>query len=347
MREVDVLIIGAGPAGSVCGYLLKKEGVDCLIVDFASFPREKVCGGGLTPKAWRLLESLIPHLKYDYLPVNRLRLQFENDPVCEFNSEFELRMTQRKEFDYTLLKNYQEAGGEFVQDAFAKYEELSDGRILVTLKSGTQLSCRYLVAADGSNSQIRQQIHGDSKLRAMFLEQFDEGKESDDVFVHFSNNYRPGVFYKFSSVGRDMYGYASVETNDDMPRHKAGFKQALTKFGVPVDRICGAYIQLDTVPHTADNVILIGDAGGFANKLTGEGLYDAFKTAANAKRAIVEGRSFSETNKEEFRKMEHQKKVYEFFFSPIGWRLLRWALRCPRIIKWLFDAKMKRETFRA
>ena len=77
------------------------------------------------------------------------------------------------------------------------------------------------------------------------------------------------------------------------------------------------------------------------------GLYDAFKTAANAKRAIVEGRSFSETNKEEFRKMEHQKKVYEFFFSPIGWRLLRWALRCPRIIKWLFDAKMKRETFRA
>ena len=87
--------------------------------------------------------------------------------------------------------------------------------------------------------------------------------------------------------------------------------------------------------------------GGFANKLTGEGLYDAFKTAANAKRAIVEGRSFSETNKEEFRKMEHQKKVYEFFFSPIGWRLLRWALRCPRIIKWLFDAKMKRETFRA
>ena len=94
-------------------------------------------------------------------------------------------------------------------------------------------------------------------------------------------------------------------------------------------------------------MILIGDAGGFANKLTGEGLYDAFKTAANAKRAIVEGRSFSDTNKEEFRKMEHQKKMYEFFFSPMGWRLLRWVLRHPKIIKWLFDAKMKRETFRA
>ena len=271
----------------------------------------------------------------------------ENDAVCEFQAEYPIRMTRRKDFDYSLLQYYLDHGGELMKGSFARFDQQADGQVLVTLKSGEQISCRYLVAADGSNSQIRQQIHGDSKLRAMFLEQFDEGKESDDVFVHFSNNYRPGVFYKFSSVGRDMYGYASVETNDDMPRHKAGFKQALTKFGVPVDRICGAYIQLDTVPHTADNVILIGDAGGFANKLTGEGLYDAFKTAANAKRAIVEGRSFSETNKEEFRKMEHQKKVYEFFFSPIGWRLLRWALRCPRIIKWLFDAKMKRETFRA
>ena len=347
IRHIDVLIIGAGPAGSVCGSLLKQAGVECLIVDQATFPRDKVCGGGLTVKAWRLLDMLLPGIQYNYRPITRMRCQFENDAVCEFQAEYPIRMTRRKDFDYSLLQYYLDHGGELMKGSFARFDQQADGQVLVTLKSGEQISCRYLVAADGSNSQIRQQIHGDSKLRAMFLEQFDEGKESDDVFVHFSNNYRPGVFYKFWSVGRDMYGYASVETNDDMPRHKAGFKQALTKFGVPVDRICGAYIQLDTVPHTADNVILIGDARGSANKLTGEGLYDAFKTAANAKRAIVEGRSFSETNKEEFRKMEHQKKVYEFFFSPIGWRLLRWALRCPRIIKWLFDAKMKRETFRA
>ena len=125
------------------------------------------------------------------------------------------------------------------------------------------------------------------------------------------------------------------------------FRKVLRDMGCPDEKPLGAYIPQSIEYPLRKNIILIGDAGGFANKLTGEGLYDAFKTAANAKRAIVEGRSFSETNKEEFRKMEHQKKVYEFFFSPIGWRLLRWALRCPRIIKWLFDAKMKRETFRA
>ena len=120
----------------------------------------------------------------------------------------------------------------------------------------------------------------------------------------------------------------------------------------PREKVCGggmsvkAYISLDTVQSTVDHVILIGDAGGFANKLTGEGLYDAFKTAANAKQAIVEGKPFSVTNREEFRKMEHQVKVFNFFFSPCGWRLIRWGMSHPRMMKWLFDAKMKRETFR-
>ena len=75
-------------------------------------------------------------------------------------------------------------------------------------------------------------------------------------------------------------------------------------------------------------------------------VYDAFKTAANAKQAIVEGKPFSVTNREEFRKMEHQVKVFNFFFSPCGWRLIRWGMSHPRMMKWLFDAKMKRETFR-
>jgi flavin-dependent dehydrogenase len=299
----------------------------------------------LTVKAWRLLDMLLPGITYDYRPITRMRCQFENDPVCEFQSEYAIRMTRRKDFDYTLLQYYQNHGGQFLKGSFARFEQQANGRVLVTLKSGEQILCRYLVGADGANSLIRRQIHGEPKLHALFLEQFSEGEKDDDVFVHFSSNYKPGVFYKFSSIGRDMYGYANLESNENVPRHKANFREVLTKFGVEEGRICGAYIPLNTVPHTADNVILIGDAGGFANKLTGEGLYDAFKTAANAKRAIVEGKSFKETNADEFLKMEHQIKVFKFFFSPIGWRLIRWFMHYPKVIKWLFDAKMKRETF--
>ena len=66
LKQVDVVIIGAGPAGSICGYLLQKAGKSCLLVDHATFPRDKLCGGGLTPKCWKLLDELIPGFKYEY-----------------------------------------------------------------------------------------------------------------------------------------------------------------------------------------------------------------------------------------------------------------------------------------
>lgn len=348
VKQVEVLIIGAGPAGSVCGSLLRRSGTECIIVDHATFPRDKVCGGGLTVKAWRLLDMLLPDIKYDYRPISRMRLQFEDDPVCEFEAEYPIRMTQRKEFDNSLLQYYLQTGGELIKGSFARFEQQADGRILVTLKSGQQFSCRYLVAADGANSLIRRQIHGpiDMKHHALFLEYYVEGEYSDDVFVHFSDKYRPGCFYKFSSNRRDIYGFVSAEDNENVQLLKRKFSDALTRFDAPEGHMRGAYIPLETVESSIPNVILIGDAGGFPNKLTGEGLYDAFKTAYYAKQAIVENKPFSETNREEFEKMKRQEKVYQFFFSKTGLRLVRWVMKHPHIAKWLFDAKMKRETFR-
>ena len=87
MRETKVVIIGAGLAGSTCANLLKEAGVDCVLVDFQQFPREKVCGGGLTPKAWRLLNDLMPDLNYDYLPVTRLRLMIDRKVATEIEPQ--------------------------------------------------------------------------------------------------------------------------------------------------------------------------------------------------------------------------------------------------------------------
>ena len=144
IKHIDVLIIGAGPAGSVCGSLLKQAGVECLIVDQATFPRDKVCGGGLTVKAWRLLDMLLPGIQYNYRPITRMRCQFENDAVCEFQAEYPIRMTRRKDFDYSLLQYYLDHGGELMKGSFARFDQQADGQVLVTLKSGEQISCRYL-----------------------------------------------------------------------------------------------------------------------------------------------------------------------------------------------------------
>lgn len=340
VRKVSVLIVGAGPSGSVCGYLLKKAGVDCVIIDYASFPRDKICGGGLTPKAWRLLDQLIPGVKYDYLPIKRLRMQFDDDPVCEFESEFELRMTCRKDFDYTLLRYYQQAGGELIKNSFARYEEQSDGNLLVTMKSGDQFLCRYLVAADGAYSHIRRQMFGEYKSNAFFIEQYTEASEPRDIFAHFSNNYFPGCFYKFSSPGRDIWGFRSPEETT-----REQFEKLLAINGIPQGRIVGAFIPMGVVQSTHEHIMFVGDAGGFPNRITGEGLYDAFKSAYNAKCAIVERKSFNETNSDIFAKMKAQDSLFSFANTTLCRKLFRWVLRHPRLFKWLFDAKMKRETW--
>jgi flavin-dependent dehydrogenase len=339
VRHIDNLVIGAGPAGSVFGYLALKAGLNCLLVDFATFPRDKICGGGLTPKAWRLLDKLMPGIKYDYHPVRHMRFQLDDSPSCEFESEFEIRMTSRKDFDYTLLQYYQQAGGELLKDAFVSFEQQPDGRFLVTMRSGLQLTCNYLIAADGANSRVRRQLLGKPKDQMLFMEEYVPKQGPEEAFVFFSRRFIPGGFYKFSSIGRDIYGYRAPETNRET------FRQMLKEFNIPETKLVGANISLHTVQSPIPNIILIGDAGGFANKITGEGLYDAFKTAYNARRAIVEHKPFCETNRQVFRKMKAEERAARFFFSPTGIKFLSFCIHHPRFTKWIFDAKMKRETF--
>ena len=169
MKETSVVIIGAGPAGSTCANLLKEAKVDCVLVDFQQFPREKVCGGGLPPKAWHLLEDIMPDLKYDYLPVTRLRLIVDRKVATEIEPAEELRNVSRKAFDNALLQRYLQMGGEFVQDAFSHFEEQDNGQIIVTLRSGLQIACRHLVAADGANSRVRKQLLGPYHGNYLFL----------------------------------------------------------------------------------------------------------------------------------------------------------------------------------
>ena len=341
IRTTDVLIIGAGPSGSVCGCLLKRAGVDCLIADRATFPRDKICGGALSYKAWRLLEKLLPDFSYDYRPVTSLHMQFDDDRPSRIEAEFELRMVRRIDFDHSLVRHYQQVvGGELLTEAFLGYEEMPDGQIMASFRSGLHIKCRYLVAADGANSRVRRQMFGRNPDDfVLYLEQYTEPTGPHEIFAHFSADYYPGCFYKFPSLGRDIWGYMGPATD------RQSFMNLLKRYGVPPGRLVGGYIPMKTFLSPNEHIILIGDAGGFPNRIHGEGLYDAFKTALNAKTAIVEGRPFSQTNREVFAKMRRQDRLLRFAKTGFGQGFFRWAIRHPRICKLLFDAKMKRETW--
>lgn len=341
----DVLIVGGGPAGAMCGYLLKKAGVDCLVIDHATFPREKICGGGLTPKCWHLLEQLMPGLEYRYNGVTHLRVLLNGKPGCEFDAEQELRIVRRKEFDNLLLEHYKQAGGEFRKDSPQAIEEQTDGSIRVTLHSGEIVTCQYLVGADGTNSFVRRHLTGKHDLGILAMEEYVEKgvyDQTNDVVVGLTRQYDTGgYFYKFPTCEFDVIGYG------DWGMSPQRFRQVLSDMKVPETQFRGAYISQTTDYPRHDHIILIGDAGGFANRLTCEGLYDAFKTARNAVTAIVEKRSFSEVNAQVFAKLKHQDWFAHRFFSAPGFALLHLMCKFPRTAKFFYDIKMKRETFRA
>ena len=330
MEQTKVLIIGAGPAGSTCGLLLKQRNIDCILVDRATFPRDKICGGGLTPRSYKLLSRLLPDFEYDYNSVLRLKLSIEGEQVLDFTMAEEIRIVKRKTFDAQLLERYQEAGGTFINDVLTGIEE-NGQQIIVTLKSGRQIVCEYLVGADGANSRVRKYLNPKASHGILWMEQY--GPKTEDAIVgNLSRSYQKGYYYSFPNESYDVQGFGNYTTTPE------SFRKVLRDMGCPDEKPLGAYIPLSIEYPLRKNIILIGDAGGFANRLTYEGIYYAFLTANHAAMAISTDTPFAIINKKVFKNKKWEEYATSVFYSPTGLTLLKFFCKTmPGIITWAFN----------
>ena len=331
MEKVTVLIVGAGPAGSTCGLLLRKKDIACMVIDRAVFPRDKICGGGLTPRSYALLTRLLPEFCYGYNSVKRIRLLLEGKQIYDLHMDQEIRIVKRREFDALLLEEYQKSGGTFVNEALTGIEE-NDGQIIATLKSGRQIACDYLVGADGANSRVRKYLNPQSDHGILCMEQYGP-KSSDDssddaIVINVSNHYNQGYYYLFPNESYDVQGFGDHHTTPQT------FREVLDEMGCPDLKAKGAYIP-NTIDYPLHNhIILIGDAGGFPSRLTFEGLYYAFLTASHAAEAISSGRPFREINRKVFANKKKEERAARFFYSRYGLALLKLlCIRFPRLVE--------------
>lgn len=329
--QTKVIVVGAGPSGSVCAYLLLQSGVDVTLIDKATFPRDKTCGGGLTPKAYRLLDEIYPDLQYDYNPVRHIRVTVNGWAACEFDGEREIRIVKRKEFDHELLKQYLRAGGRFVNAGLKAIGENTDGSIAVTLTNGDQLLCDYLVGADGANSRVKNYLSPNQGRKVLILEQYVEKGNKNEIEIGLSKHDIGGYYYRFPNNEFDAIGFCAYHTTTER------FRDLLKEKGMQETKLKGAYITISTDYPLHDRIILIGDAGGFCNRLTYEGLFYAFQTAKNAYKAIVTQRPFSEVNSLYFRKKKHELWKTRLFYSGFGMWFSELCCRWPRLVKFCFD----------
>ena len=168
--DVDALIVGAGPGGSTAAYHLARHGMNVLMVEKASFPREKVCGDGLTPRAAVQLRRLgidVDNPRFERhrgLRIYSRRVTLELPwPDLEDFPGFGLVMT-RSEFDELLARHAEKAGAKLMEQTEALAPLQDDGWVTgATIRRGedgpeTAVRARFVIAADGAASRFASQV---------------------------------------------------------------------------------------------------------------------------------------------------------------------------------------------
>src|SRR3954451_19769392 len=147
VSSFDVAVVGAGPAGSTAAYRLSSAGARVLLLDKATFPRDKPCGGGVTGRAARLLPFSIEPVVEDVVDRLECGLRYRHRFTRKARAPLAY-MTQRKRLDHFLLRKAAEAGAEVREGETADAREL-DARIVIGADGCNGAAAKQLELADG------------------------------------------------------------------------------------------------------------------------------------------------------------------------------------------------------
>ncbi len=356
----DVVIIGAGPAGSTLGTLLGRAGVSTLLVDKARFPRVKPCGGMLSAKSvshitevfgWSRVEPLCRTVSDGWW------MFYRGDPVSEISDAAPLYCVERAELDALLLSFAEESGCAVEQGARAVGIDRSPPA--VRFASGRVVRCSILVGADGVQSLVRRVLRG-GRIPAQGMGfgvvadvPLDDLKQSDP----WGPIERPEIYFGLSPWS---YGWvfpkgsnASVGVGGLLA--KTGNLRKLMESFVAERCVPGALDRLRLMGHGIPlgnferspglgNILVLGDAAGMAEPLTGEGIAFALASSRAAAPAVIEalnrgrpwlaGRLYNEACRQEI--IPHLRRAC----------LARWAFFPERVMRFVV-CSLRRDPVRA
>jgi geranylgeranyl reductase family protein len=292
VERYDVAVIGAGPAGSVTAIHLARGGARVLLLDKARFPRDKPCGGGLTLRAVR-------QLPVDPAPV----VEHEVDRMTfrlAWHSRFERRgkrgpfvlMTQRRRLDHYLAEQAVAAGAEFRDGV--KVSLGSDPQGALTLQIGdVEHRPEIVVGADGANGTTARTLGLGGTITHGIA--FEGNAPFEDRFrglAVIELGTIPGgygwVFPKSDHVNVGVGGWES-----EGPRLREHLAELCRRHDIDeagLESVRGHRLPLRRggfVPARG-RAILVGDAAGLVDPLTGDGMYEAFVSARLASDAILD-----------------------------------------------------------
>ena len=291
-RLHDLVIVGAGPAGLALAIESASRGLSTVVLERRALPCDKACGEGLMPSGVRSLEALgIRALLSDddCSAFHGIRYLQEDGSTAEARFPDGGGLGVRRVALSTAMATRARAAGADIQERTALREHARTDRGFALTTDQGALEARMLVAADGLGSRLRSAeglgVHASYRRRYGMRRHFRVAPWSSFVEVHFAPNLEAYV----TPVGRERVGVAFLWEHGRLV-DKPSFEALLALFPAiaarlrqaePDSEVMGAGpLERRARGQVTDQFALLGDAAGYVDALTGEGLSLAFKCAA-------------------------------------------------------------------
>jgi geranylgeranyl reductase family protein len=292
----DVVVVGAGPAGSTAAREIASRGASVLLLDRAKFPRDKPCGGGVTIRCANLLPFSIEPVVEDVITGARMQVRDRREVVRDAREPLTY-MTQRRRLDAFLVEQAQAAGVEFRDgEGVTSVLRNGDGTYAIGTRGGTQVCARVVIGADGANGVVGNRLgYEAAATAAVALEgnfPYPDGvpeRWRHRVALHFGRY--PGgygwVFPKGDHVNVGVGGWKSV-MGTDLRTHLA---EVCRVYGFDIDtleNLRGHHLPMQRrgMVMAAAGSAVVGDAAGLVDPLSGEGIYAALTSGAAVAPAV-------------------------------------------------------------
>jgi len=322
--ETDVLVVGAGPGGSAAAYHLARHGIDVTVVEKAAFPREKVCGDGLTPRSVKAIQDMgVDTTDPGFEKVIGLRTHARRTtiqlPWPDLTSFPPYGLVMPREgFDHLLAQRAVKAGARLMERTEAVAPRFIDGYVAgATVRPAgerdaepTEIRARFVLAADGAASRFATPagVTRDPKkplgiaARRYFRIDYHPGPWIESwLDLRDGDLLLPGYGWLFPVAGgRINLGAGLLNTfsnfKDVSAQHlfDAFARMLPPEWGIGEDTAEGRVLSgplpmgLNRTPQAVPGLLLVGDAAGAVNPFNGEGIAYAIETGEIAAELVHE-----------------------------------------------------------